>query len=162
METGEGGASLEGTGYCRLAWEGCRLFLPHPFPVSSALLSSLRWGAVSAQTQEQWRQSRNRLEPLKQQAKQPLLPDMLSQKASNILTFSIFLFAVFLPHSLLSCSLMACSSRPKWIILSMAAWLPPHSWRLNWLESTSISKTNSHFIIFWKKNNMKKRYNFLM
>ena len=63
----------------------------------------------------------------------------------NKFTFSIFLFAVFLPHSLLSCSLIACSSLPKWIILSMAAWLPPHSWRLNWLESTSVSKTNRYF-----------------
>lgn len=60
----------------------------------------------------------------------------------NKYTFSIFLFAVFLPHSLLSCSLIACSSLPKWIILSMAAWLPPHNWRLNWLESTSVTKTS--------------------
>lgn len=57
-------------------------------------------------------------------------------------TFSIFLFAVFLPHSRLSCSLIACNSLPKWIILSMAAWLPPQSWRLNWLESTSARTTN--------------------
>lgn len=58
-------------------------------------------------------------------------------------TLSIFLFTVFLPHSLLSCSLIACNSLPKWIILSMAAWLPPHSWRLNWLESTSKETISS-------------------
>lgn len=61
-----------------------------------------------------------------------------SEYASKLnASLSIFLFTVFLPHSLLSCSLIACNSLPKWIILSMAAWLPPHSWRLNWLESTS-------------------------
>lgn len=58
-------------------------------------------------------------------------------------TLSIFLFTVFLPHSLLSCSLIACNSLPKWIILSMAAWLPPQSWRLNWLESTSKETISS-------------------
>lgn len=55
-------------------------------------------------------------------------------------TFSIFLFVAFFPRSLLSCSLMACSSLPKHIILSTAAWLPPHSWRLTWVESTSAKR----------------------
>lgn len=32
---------------------------------------------------------------------------------------------------------MLCSSLPKWIILSMAAWLPPHSCLLAWTDSTS-------------------------
>lgn len=77
------------------------------------------------------------------------------------LTFNIFLFAVFLPHSLLNCSLMACSSLPKWIILSMAAWLPPHNWRLNWLESTSVSKTNKYFITYWIECNGEMNINCL-
>lgn len=34
---------------------------------------------------------------------------------------------------------MLCSSLPKWIILSMAAWLPPHSCRLFWADSTSAA-----------------------
>ena len=52
-------------------------------------------------------------------------------------TLSIFLLAEFLPHSRRRCSLMLCSSLPKWIILSMAAWLPPHSCLLDWADSTS-------------------------
>lgn len=67
----------------------------------------------------------------------------LSSNSKTKHTLSIFLFAVFLPHSLLSCSLIACNSLPKWIILSIAAWLPPHSWRLNWLESTSAKTISS-------------------
>lgn len=52
-------------------------------------------------------------------------------------TLSIFLLAEFLPHSRRRCSLMLWSSLPKWIILSMAAWLPPHSCLLDWADSTS-------------------------
>lgn len=43
------------------------------------------------------------------------------------LTWSIFLCVVFFPYSLHSCSLRVCSSRPNWIILSVAAWFPPQS-----------------------------------
>lgn len=55
----------------------------------------------------------------------------------GFLTLSIFLLAEFLPHSRRRCSLMLWSSLPKCIILSMAAWLPPHSCLLDWADSTS-------------------------
>lgn len=56
----------------------------------------------------------------------------------SCVTLSIFLLAEFLPHSRRRCSLMLWSSLPKWIILSMAAWLPPHSCLLDCADSTSV------------------------
>lgn len=44
-----------------------------------------------------------------------------------VYTCNIFLCVAFLPYSRHSCSLSICSSRPNWIILSVAAWFPPHS-----------------------------------
>lgn len=44
-----------------------------------------------------------------------------------VCTCNIFLCVAFLPYSRHSCSLSACSSRPNWIILSVAAWFPPQS-----------------------------------
>lgn len=58
-------------------------------------------------------------------------------------TCSIFLWAVFLPYSRHSCSLSTCSSRPNWIIRSVAALFPPHSWPF--LEQPSCSdKRHTH------------------
>lgn len=45
----------------------------------------------------------------------------------NVCTCNIFLCVAFLPYSRHSCSLSACSSRPNWIIRSVAAWFPPQS-----------------------------------
>lgn len=67
---------------------------------------------------------------------------MLAQTQEDQHTFSIFLLAEFLPHSRRRCSLMLWSSLPKWIILSMAAWLPPHSCLLDWADSTSAEPNN--------------------
>lgn len=60
-------------------------------------------------------------------------------------TLSIFLLAEFFPRSRRKCSLMLCSSRPNWIILSMAAWLPPHNCLLDWALSTSVYKAFNSF-----------------
>lgn len=60
-----------------------------------------------------------------------------------VCTCNIFLCVVFLPYSWHSCSLSACSSRPNWIILSVAAWFPPQSCLL-WLQTSSGGETHTN------------------